>query len=256
MATNGTHPGVFSSTGTDKRNVGAGERKLSLIGAGVLLVLGLLWGGGGLLLLLLLSGALLYRGLTGYCPLYARLGIGSAPQARDQARETGPLGLTMPKPTELHLESAITIDRPAEELYNYWRRQENLPNFMLYIESVKEFDPNHSHWVARLPREHRLEWDSEITADQPGERIAWRSLPGSDIDQQGEVRFQPAPGQRGVEVRLKLDMVPGGGLLGKAAHFFKDIPEQKLHEDLRRFKQLMETGELATTEGQPKGKAS
>ena len=155
----------------------------------------------------------------------------------------------------MHLESAITIARPADELYRYWRRQENLPNFMLYIESVTASDDIHSHWVAKTPLDMRLEWDSEITVDQPGERIAWHSLEGADLDQRGEVRFQPAPGQRGTEVRLKMDMISAGGLLGAAARFLKGLPEQMLHEDLRHFKQLMETGEIPTITDQPSGKA-
>jgi uncharacterized membrane protein len=101
----------------------------------------------------------------------------------------------------------------------------------------------------------RLEWDSEITADRPGELIAWRSLEGADLDQHGEVRFQAAPGQRGTEIRLKMDMISGGGLLGAAARFLKGLPEQMLHEDLRRFKQLMETGEIPTINDQPSGRA-
>ena len=251
MASTATQFDTPHIAGGRQINVGSAERNLSLIGGGLLLLSGLRRGGFGGIARSLLGGSLLYRGSTGHCPLYSSLGLSTAqPQ-----RLAGPLGLSLPKAAEVHLESAITIARPADELYRYWRQQENLPKFMLYIESVTPSDDMHSHWVAKTPLDMRLEWDSEITADRPGELIAWRSLEGADLDQRGEVRFQPAPGQRGTEVRLKMDMIPGGGLLGAAARFLKGLPEQMLHEDLRRFKQLMETGEIPTINDQPSGRA-
>ena len=252
MASTATQFDTPHAAGRWQINVGSAERNLSLLGGGLLLLSGLRRGGFGGIVRSLLGGSLLYRGSTGYCPLYSSLGLSTAqPQGLTKA---GAMGLSLPKAMEVHLESAITIARPADELYRYWRRQENLPNFMLYIESVTAKDDIYSHWVAKMPLDRRLEWDSEITADRPGELIAWRSLEGADLDQRGEVRFQAAPGQRGTEVRLKMDMIPSGGLLGAAARFLKGLPEQMLHEDLRRFKQLMETGEMPTITDQPSGR--
>lgn len=234
-------------------NVGTTERWLSAIGGGLLAVYGLERGGGSGILLALLGGSLAYRGATGHCPMYSALGVTTV---EPQEVALGPVRLPVPKPAAVHLETAITIQRPADELYRFWRQQENLPRFMLYIDSVTSISDTRSHWVTKGAADARLEWDSEITADVPGERIAWRSLEGSDIDHQGEVRFQPAPGGRGTEVRLKVDMVPGGGMLGKAAQFLKGLPEQMLHEDLRRFKRLQETGEIPTIQGQPSARVA
>lgn len=252
MAVNKAYSDVPLDTSRDA-NVGSAERGLSLVGGTLLTLYGLQRGGGNGILLALLGGSLIYRGATGYCYLYDTLGISSnQPQRRLAA---GPVSLAVPRPVAVHLETAITINRSVEDLYRYWRRQENLPRFMTAIDTVTSLSDTRSHWVAKGPLDARLEWDSEITAEQPEERLAWRSLEGSDIDHQGEVRFQPAPGGRGTEVRLKLDIVPPGGILGKAVQFLKSVPEQLFHEDLRRFKQLMETGEIPTIAGQPSGRA-
>jgi uncharacterized membrane protein len=141
------------------------------------------------------------------------------------------------------VERAITIDRPAHELYAFWRDFENLPRFMEHLESVTVIDATRSHWIARAPVGQRVEWDAEIHNEVPDELIAWRSLPGSEIANAGSVHFTPAGG--GTEVRVVLSYEPPAGRLGDAvARLFGEAPAQQVQDDLRRFKQVMEAGEV------------
>lgn len=154
----------------------------------------------------------------------------------------------------LHVERSITIDRPPEDLYRFWRDLEHLPGIMNHLVSVKEFTPNRFHCVGRGVGGMHLEWDAEITADRPNEMIAWCSLEGADIDNAGCVRFEPARGGRGTVVRVEMDYQPPAGRLGATiAKLFGESPDQRVAVDLHRLKQLMETGEIARTEGQPAG---
>jgi uncharacterized membrane protein len=159
--------------------------------------------------------------------------------------------------TSVRVHKAIIINRPAEELYAFWRKFENLPRFMLHLESVDTTSPERSHWVAKGPLGARVQWDAEVVEDRRGELIAWRSLPGADVDNTGTVRFEPAVGGRGTIVRVALEYKPPGGVVGaKVAKLLGESPEKQIPDDLRRFKQLMETGEIPTTEGQPAGRRS
>jgi uncharacterized membrane protein len=156
----------------------------------------------------------------------------------------------------IHVEKSITINRPAEELYNFWHNFESLPRFMNHLRSVKENGDRRSHWVAKGPAGTEVEWDAEITEDKPNEYIAWHSLEGADVDNAGSVRFERAPGGRGTIVRAKVDYHPPAGVLGATvAKLFGEEPEKQIHVDLHRFKQMMETGEIPTTEGQPAGRS-
>lgn len=149
----------------------------------------------------------------------------------------------------------ITIDRTPAELYAFWRQFENLPRVMRYLESVRSIGDNRSHWVARGPGGTEIEWDAEISDDRPNELIGWRSLPGSDVENSGRVRFQPAPGGRGTIVRVEMQYVPpGGGVGAMIAKLFGRAPEQEIQIDLYRLKQIMETGQVTTTDGQPAGR--
>src|SRR5690606_10127077 len=142
-----------------------------------------------------------------------------------------------------------------ETLYAVWRDFSGLPRFMRHLESVTVLDDRRSHWVARAPAGRTVEWDAEISADEPGRRIAWHSVDGSEVAHAGSVRFEPAPAGRGTEVHVSLEYAPPGGELGaRLARFLKEEPEHQIRDDLRHFKQWMETGELATTEGQPSGR--
>lgn len=156
----------------------------------------------------------------------------------------------------IHLRESITIDRSVEELYRFWHALENLPRIMNRIESVREIGPGRSHWVAKAPAGMHLEWDSEVIEDRPNERIAWRSLEGADVDNAGSVSFERAPGGRGTVVKVEMDYRPPCGMVGATiAKLFGKAPEKQISVDLHRLKQLLETGEIATTEGQPAGRA-
>ena len=154
---------------------------------------------------------------------------------------------------EITIDRWITIARPAEELYASWRQYENLPQFMRYIETVRPVDERRSHWVARGPAGRTLEWDAEIVEDRPPEVLRWRAVEAS-VEHEGSVHFRPAPGGRGTEVHVHLTYRPPGGRVATtAARLLGAAPDQLVADTLRRFKQLQETGEIATTEGQPMG---
>jgi uncharacterized membrane protein len=149
-------------------------------------------------------------------------------------------------------EYSVMINRAPADLYRFWRDFQNLPRFMPQLRSVRVDTERHSHWIAQGPAETTLAWDAEIIDDQPDTLIAWRSLAGADVDHAGSVRFEAAPGGRGTVVRVCRVYHPPGGALGTVvATLFGEDPEQHMHEGLRRFKQLMEAGETATTSGQP-----
>jgi uncharacterized membrane protein len=151
---------------------------------------------------------------------------------------------------------SFLINKSPKELYAYWRKFENLPNIMTHVESVRDTGSGRSHWVAKAPSIYggQVEWDAEIIADEPNSRIAWRALPGSDVDHRGSITFKPAPGDRGTNVRVVLEYQPPAGQVGRwAAKMFGEEPEQQIRDDLRRFKRIMEIGEVLTIEGQPHG---
>ncbi|MGE5651367.1 MAG: SRPBCC family protein [Bacillota bacterium] len=154
----------------------------------------------------------------------------------------------------LHVEKSITINRSAEECYRFWHDFENFPSFMKHLDTVQITGENRIHWKARGPAGTHVEWDAELIADEPGQYIAWHSLQGADVDHTGSVRFERAPGGRGTIVRVLLQYRPPGGAAGAwVARLFGEAPEQQIDEDLRRFKWLIETGEVPTTVGQPSG---
>jgi uncharacterized membrane protein len=127
---------------------------------------------------------------------------------------------------------------------------------MDHLESVEVIDDKRSRWAAKGPAGKRAEWEAEITEDRPNELIAWRSTASSTVENSGYVRFEPAPGGRGTLVRVELNYLPPGGILGATiAKLLGEEPELQLKDDLRRLKQLMEAGEIVTTEGQPAGRA-
>jgi uncharacterized membrane protein len=155
------------------------------------------------------------------------------------------------------VEKVVTVSRSPEECYTFWRNLENLPRFMQHLESVEAIDDRRSHWIAKAPAGTTVEWDSEITEDRPNQMLAWRTLEGSDIPNSGTVRFEPAPPGRGTVIRVTLQYDPPAGKLGAAiAKLFGEEPQQQVAGDLRRFKQLLEIGEIPTTVGQSAGKRS
>jgi uncharacterized membrane protein len=156
----------------------------------------------------------------------------------------------------IRIAQSVTINRSPEEIYRFWRDLQNLPRFMKHLESVQATGDKRSHWVAKAPAGRTVEWDAEITEDRPNELIAWRSLEGADVDSVGYVRFERAPGGRGTIVKVEMRYSPPAGRFGATvAKLLGAGPEWKIKDDLRRFKQLMEVGEIITTEGQPAGRA-
>jgi uncharacterized membrane protein len=220
-------------------NVGNIERIATAIGGGLLIVYGAKRRTPAGIGAALAGAGLALRSATGHCPGYAAMGLSSAESDR-----------------KLHLEKAVTIYRTADELYGYWRQFEDLPTFMEHLQSVVSLGEDRWHWVTNGPAGRVVEWDAEVTEDQPGRLIAWRSLPGSEVETSGVVRFEAAPGGRGTVVHVTMDYTPPAGLLGAVvAKVFGEDPERQVEEDLRHFKQIMEAGEIPTTEGQPSGKS-
>jgi uncharacterized membrane protein len=154
----------------------------------------------------------------------------------------------------IHVKQAITVNRSPDEVYGAWHDFEQLPRFMTHLESVEATGQRTSRWRATAPAGGTVEWDAEIVDDRPGELIAWRSLPGADIQNSGSVRFAPAPGDRGTEVVVELEYAPPGGEAGAAvAKLFGEEPATQLADDLRRFKQVVETGDIVRSDGSPGG---
>lgn len=150
-----------------------------------------------------------------------------------------------------------SVNRSPAECYAFWREFENLPKFMTHLESVRNLSETRSHWVVKAPAGRTVEWDAEITEDRPDEAIGWKSAEGADVENSGTVRFEPGPAGRGTVVRVRLRYRPPAGALGAAvAKLFGEEPRQQAQEDLRRFKRVMEIGEVPTTEGQPAGRRS
>jgi uncharacterized membrane protein len=188
--------------------------------------------------------ALLQRGATGHCSVKA------AAQRQWHARQAGVRG------GGIRVEQLISINRPPEEVFSFWRQLDNLPRFMGHLEAVEESGERFSHWVAKGPAGSSVEWDAEIINERENELIAWQSLPGANVANAGSVRFEPLDGGRATEVKVALEYQPPAGALGSAvAKLFGEEPAQQIRDDLRKLKQLLEVGELATIEGQTSGRA-
>lgn len=150
----------------------------------------------------------------------------------------------------IEVTKAITVNRTPQELYTYWRDFSRLPRFMRHLEAVEVTSERTSHWTAAAPAGATVTWDAEITQDDPGRLIAWRSLPGASVDNEGQVRFASAPGNRGSEVRVEMRYSPPAGKAGAiVAKLFGEAPDQQVQDDLRHFKQIMETGEITKSAG-------
>jgi len=229
----------------ERINVGETERLLSALGGVALGLIGLSRGNLAGLGLAGIGGALVYRGMTGHCHLYQAAGLNTASEST---------GAAVPAYRGFKVTQAMTINKSPEELFRFWRNFENLPRFMTYLESVK-VEGNRSHWVCRGPLGMTVSWDAEIYNERPNEMIAWQTLPGSTVASAGSVHFTPAAGGRGTEVRVTLKYDPPGGSLGAwFAWLVGSDPASLVREDLRRFKSLMEAGEIPTVTGQTSGR--
>ena len=166
------------------------------------------------------------------------------------AQRLGRNAATLERAAMVRVEQVVTVNRSIEAVYQFWKAFENFPSFMRHLEAVTLIDDRRSHWKAKAPAGASVEWDAEITQDRPNEWIVWESLADADVQHFGSVRFQPAPGARGTEVRVQLQYRPPAGTLGRGvAWMFGEEPDQQIREDLRRFKQIMETGEVAMSDG-------
>ena len=223
-----------------RRNIGEVQQGMSLIAGGGFLAVGLSrrsWTGAGLSLL---GCALLYRGLTGYCGLFHAAGIDMI----DNGHLTNSLGRRKVRTGRAtKLRRAIQVHRPAEELYRFWRSFDNLPHVMSHLESVHVMNDQLSHWkVKTMPGAPSVEWDAEIINDVENERIGWRSLHDADVDNTGSVEFKPIGDGRRTEVTVTLQYDPPAGRIGSAvAKWLGEDPEDKLAQDLQRFKSHIES---------------
>jgi uncharacterized membrane protein len=214
-------------------NLSDAERWASLIGGGALVLTGLRQGSLRGALTALAGGGLIYHGATAQSGIQEKVGMNSS----------------------IKVEKTVTINKSPEELYRFWHNFENLPTFMNHLKYVRVIDNRRSHWIANAPMGASIEWDADIVNDQENKLIAWASVEGADVDNSGFVRFTPAPHGRGTEVKVVIEYNPPGGAVGAAiAKLFGEEPEQQAGDDLHRFKQLMEAGEITTTEGQPSGR--
>lgn len=182
-------------------------------------------------------------------PLVWRGATGSWPVQRTATQHTAEAAVPAP------ITASVTIGRPRQELWDFWRRLENLPQFMRHVDSVTKLDDRRSHWVGKSPV-GRIEWDAEIVSEREGHSLAWSSLPGSRVHNAGSVSFEDATGGRGTIVRVEMEASPGNSLGRAVGRVLSSVTERQVHEDLRRFKNLMEAGEIPTTDGQSAGRRS
>lgn len=228
------------------QNVGEGERWTALASGAILAAIGLARNDKVGYTLAGIAGALLYRGASGNCPIYSALGINNNQNATPQQR-LNRRGVAVTQ--------TFTINKSPEECYRFWRDFTNLPRIMTHLERVTDMgDGRKSHWVVKAPAivGGTVEWDAEITDDQPNQRIAWRSLEGSDVDNAGAVSFEQSP--RGTVARVEMRYVTPAGRIGSwISTLLGENPDRVIREDLRNFKRIMEIGELLTLTGQPRG---
>ena len=247
MATTETTASSASSP-SSSQNVSEPERWLSVVAGAALAAYGLTRRTVSGIVIAGLGGGLVWRGATGRCPVYEQFGVSTAEEGEASH-------VSVPYGKGIRVEKSVIIDATPEALYAFWRNFENLPRFMDHLESVTVIDDKHSHWVAHGPVGIDAEWDAEIINEVPNELIGWRSVDGSRVDNAGSVHFKAATGGRGTELKVVLRYDPPGGALGAAiSRLFGENPAWQVQEDLRRLKQLIETGELPTIEGQSSGR--
>jgi uncharacterized membrane protein len=229
-------------------NVSDIERWASVVGGGALVLGGLARRSLGGVALAALGGCLVYRGVSGHCHVFEVLGLHTGHRTHSPAA-------SIPAGHGVRAEITLAVDRCPEHLYRFWIDFENLPTFMKHLRSVHRIDDKRSHWAADAPLGMNVEWDAEIINQRDGELVAWRSVEGSVVDTAGSVHFEKDPNGLGTIVRVNLKYDPPAGKLGATiAKVFGKGPTEMIREDLRRFKEFMEAGKVATTEGQPTGR--
>lgn len=244
--TNGT-----SHTGRP-HNVAQPERVASVALGAALITMGLRRRDGAGIAAALVGGALAVRGATGTCPVYAALGVSTGdPDAvldRPARRGLSSRAATVNARDAIKVERSATINVPRSVLFAFWRDFANLPRFMEHLVSVRVDSPTRSRWVAKAPAGKVVEWEAEIVNEIPDTLIAWKTVGEPDVANAGAVNFSDAPSGRGTVVKVTLDYEPPGGRVGNLiARLFGEDPDRQVREDLRKFKQLMETGEITTS---------
>ncbi len=230
-------------------NINPQQRNMSLVGGAVLLAAALARRGLPGLGLGAAGATLLYQGSTGMSPINRLLG-------KNQAVHNKRAAISVPHQQGKHISHSITINRPAEELYRFWRDFSNLPQIMPMLESVEVASDTHSRWTVNGPAGIKAEWETEIINDEPHTVIGWRSLQNPYVDHAGAVRFKVAPVGQGTEVSIQLEYMPVGGVVSMALiQLLGKSPEYQVAVSLYRLKQLMELGEITSVEGQPSGRA-
>ncbi|HYI10096.1 MAG TPA: SRPBCC family protein [Thermoanaerobaculia bacterium] len=236
---------IFSSS---ERNISEPERWISVVLGSAVAVYGLKMRSIPGLVVGAVGGALMWRGATGHCVVYESMGLSTVEETGDN--------VSIPYGKGIRVEKSVTINASPEELYSFWRNFENLPRFMHHLEAVQVHDSKRSHWVAKGPAGTNVHWEAEIINEIPNELIGWRSVDGSEVDNAGSVHFKTASGNGSTEVKVVLRYDPPAGKVGaKISKLLGEDPAIAIQEDLRRLKQLIETGEIPTTEGQSSGKA-
>jgi uncharacterized membrane protein len=230
----------MQSSVTDRKNVrrrvnvAEFERWGSVAAGGVVIALGLSRRDRSGAWLAAAGSTLVMRGVTGHCPVYASLG-------RNETREA----LSGDKGVAVH--EGIRLEKPVAEVYSFWRRFENLPRFMTYLDRVDDLGGGRSRWVAKGPAGSKVEWDAEIINEVENKVIGWRTLPDSQVTMAGSVNFDVVRGGRETQLSVRLQYAPPGGRAGAfVAMVFGREPSQTIREDLRRLKQLLEAGEIPT----------
>ncbi|HKH93869.1 MAG TPA: SRPBCC family protein [Gemmatimonadaceae bacterium] len=242
----------FDPPGDSDHNVGRAERIGSVALGAALVGLGIRRRDPAGLVAALFGGYFVARGATGRCPVYRSLGVSTgaadAVLGSTHRDDVTSRAATVNARKAVKVERSVTIDKPREELFAFWRNFENLPRFMEHLVSVRVDSAMRSRWEAKAPAGRTVEWDAEIVNEVPNEIIAWKSIGEPDVPNAGSVNFSDAPGGRGTIVRVTLDWEPPAGRIGAMlSHFFSEEPDQQIREDLRKFKQLMETGEITTS---------
>lgn len=200
----------------------------------------------------IVGGAFVHRGATGNCPVYNALGVSTADAdaVLDSSRRSDVTGraATVNARDAIKVERTVTISAPRAVLYAFWKDFTNLPRFMEHLESVRVDSATRSHWKAKAPAGKSVEWDAEIVNDVPDSIIAWKTVGDPDVANAGAVNFSDAPAGRGTIVKVTLDYEPPGGRIGNlVARLFGEDPDRQVREDLRKFRQLMETGDVTTS---------
>ncbi len=233
-------------------NVADPERVLSVAIGAALVTMGLRRRDTAGIAAAIIGGGFLYRGSTGHCGVYEALGVstGDSDAVLDAPRRRGLHGFaaTVNARKAIQVDRSVTIERDAADLYDFWRGLTRLPEFMEHLESVTTLPGNRTHWKAKAPGGGTVEWDAEIVNDVPNRIIAWKTVGHPDVANAGSVNFKPATGGRGTVVSVVLDYEPPAGRIGAfIARLFGENPDRQVREDLRKFKQLMETGAITTS---------